>query len=112
MKAVFSILALATLSTAMVARTPPKGIPEADEACGDNVVSCCNPTNKESSSGLISAIAGPILANGCVGVGANALNILSGITDTATMCGDNEVKCCSGNKNTGLLVVDLQCTSL
>jgi hypothetical protein len=28
-----------------------------------------------------------------------AVNILSPIIDTAGMCGDNEVKCCSGNKN-------------
>ncbi|KAF2013179.1 hypothetical protein BU24DRAFT_410952 [Aaosphaeria arxii CBS 175.79] len=104
----FAILAAAS----PVASTPPKGISDADKACGDQVVSCCNPTNKESSSGLISAIVGPILANGCVGVSANALNILSPIIDTAGMCGSNTIQCCSGNKNSGLIVVDLQCTSL
>jgi hypothetical protein len=75
MKSFISILAFAVLATASPAlspRTPPKGVKDASDACGDNVVSCCNPTNKESSSGLISAIVGPILANGCVGVGLNA----------------------------------------
>ncbi|KAF2751016.1 hypothetical protein M011DRAFT_474493 [Sporormia fimetaria CBS 119925] len=116
MKSFFAILALATMAVATplstrTGGTPPKGIKDASDACGDNVVSCCNPTNEESSSGLISAIVGPILANGCLGVAANAVNILNPIVDTGSMCGDNEVKCCSGNKNSGLLVVDLQCTS-
>lgn len=75
MKSFISILALAVFATAtpMISpRTPPKGVGDASKACGSQVVSCCNPTNKESSSGLISAIAGPILANGCLGVSANA----------------------------------------
>ncbi|KAF2731827.1 hypothetical protein EJ04DRAFT_525826 [Polyplosphaeria fusca] len=118
MKFALSILALAAIAIAspLDVRTgggPPKSISDADKACGSSsVVSCCNGSSESDSSGLISAIVGPILANGCLGVSLSALNILGPLIDTGAMCGSNTVKCCTGNKNSGLLVIDLQCTSL
>ena len=35
------------------------------------------------------------------------VNILSPLVDTGAMCGDNEVKCCSGNKNSVSIMVAL-----
>jgi hypothetical protein len=74
MKNFAAILAFAVLATAspMLSARTGKPVKEASDSCGDNVVSCCNPTNKESSSGLISAIVGPIASNGCLGVGVEA----------------------------------------
>ncbi|KAH7123824.1 hypothetical protein B0J11DRAFT_580587 [Dendryphion nanum] len=113
MKSFIAILALAVLAMANpITSTPPKNIGDTDKACGNQVVSCCNASSEESGSGLISAIISPILVNGCLGVSASALNILSPLVDTGAMCGDNEVKCCPGNKNSGLLVIVLQCASL
>lgn len=80
MKSFLAILSLAVLAIATpITSTPPKGISDAEKSCGEQVVSCCNPTNKETSSGLISAIVGPILANGCLGVGVNAREFLLGM---------------------------------
>ncbi|KAJ4287300.1 hypothetical protein N0V90_012698 [Kalmusia sp. IMI 367209] len=78
MKTAFAILSLAVLAIAnpMDRRTGGGSVPEkpqdASDKCGDQVVSCCNSSDKESSSGLISAIIGPIASNGCLGVGVNA----------------------------------------
>lgn len=35
----------------------------------------------------------------CMADARATVNLLNGIADTDAMCGDNEVKCCSGNKN-------------
>ncbi|KAF2679378.1 hypothetical protein K458DRAFT_435224 [Lentithecium fluviatile CBS 122367] len=115
MKSFVAILSLAVLTAAspvLETRTPLKSPQDASEACGENVVTCCNGSGEQNSSGLISAIVGPIASNGCIGVGIQAIALLNPITSTGGMCSDNEVKCCSGNKNSDLLVVDLQCTSL
>ena len=70
--AILSLAVLAAASPVLDTRTPPKSPQDASDACGDNVVSCCNGSSESNSSGLISAIVGPILANGCLGVGLNA----------------------------------------
>ncbi|KAF4309803.1 hypothetical protein GTA08_BOTSDO02414 [Botryosphaeria dothidea] len=106
--------AVPTANNEVEARTD-KTMGGASQTCSANqVVSCCNNSNKQNSAGLISAILGPILGNGCTGVGVPVLNILSG-KPASQVCGNqNSVKCCKGNKNTGVLVVDLglQCSDI
>lgn len=73
MKTFFSILALAVLAAASpMVGNAPSGVGAASKSCGNQVVACCNPTDKAASSGLLSVLVGPILGNGCLGVSANA----------------------------------------
>ncbi|EKG09227.1 hypothetical protein MPH_13779 [Macrophomina phaseolina MS6] len=104
--------AVPTAENKIEARTG-KTLGSASQTCSANqVVSCCNSSNKESSAGLISLLLGPILGNGCTGIGATILNVLSPL-DTDQVCGnENTVKCCEGSKNSGLVVVDLSCTDI
>lgn len=126
-----SLLSLAvagSASPALSTRTD-KSIDDAAKSCNANqVVACCNPSSTQSSAGLLSAIVGPILGNGCTGVSATVckwfhlLNyhllrtlcilvtksycdkrkvaILSGNGATAVCGNTNTVKCCNGNKQT------------
>ncbi|KAK7725096.1 hypothetical protein SLS57_004009 [Botryosphaeria dothidea] len=104
--------AVPTANNEVEARTD-KTLGGASNTCSSTqVVSCCNNSNKQNSAGLISAISGPILGNGCTGIGANALipleadGKLSSVTTlsnkpASSVCGNqNSVKCCQGNKNT------------
>ncbi|KAB2571616.1 hypothetical protein BFW01_g7464 [Lasiodiplodia theobromae] len=110
-----SLLSLAvagSASPALSTRTD-KSIDDAAKSCNANqVVACCNPSSTQSSAGLLSAIVGPILGNGCTGVSATVLAILSGNGATAVCGNTNTVKCCNGNKQTGLVNVDLSCTDV
>ncbi|KAF2001164.1 hypothetical protein P154DRAFT_534032 [Amniculicola lignicola CBS 123094] len=98
MKTMISILALAILATG----TPPKTIGESDKASGSNVISCCNPTKKESSSGLSALLRDPsletgVLVSGLMFTDDDAVNFLSNV-GSDTMCGGNTVSRCSGDK--------------
>lgn len=69
----FAVVASAvpTANNDIEARTD-KTLGGASQTCSANqVVSCCNSSNKQSSAGLLSAIVGPILGNGCTGVSAS-----------------------------------------
>ncbi|OJD29821.1 hemagglutinin [Diplodia corticola] len=103
--------AVPTADVAVEARTD-KTLTGASETCSSNqVVSCCNTSDKTTSTGLLSTIIGSIAGNSCVGVGASVLNLL-GASPANGVCGNsNSVKCCSGDKNTGVLVVDLDILS-
>ncbi|PSN63101.1 hypothetical protein BS50DRAFT_576914 [Corynespora cassiicola Philippines] len=105
MKFSIAILSLAALASA----SNSLSVKDASTSCGDQVVSCCNTSSKQSSSGLIAATVGPILPGGCKGLSVNVIALLN---DLGSACGKNEVKCCQGNKNTGLVNADLQCTSI
>ncbi|KAF2253515.1 hypothetical protein BU26DRAFT_560810 [Trematosphaeria pertusa] len=114
MKTFVAILSLAVLAAAspLEARTAPKSPKEAGKACGSNVVSCCNTSNEQSSSGILSGLFGPILSGGCLGASVSVLSILDPLTDTAGMCGDNTIQCCEGDNQTGLINVSLKCVAL
>ncbi|KAF2841876.1 hypothetical protein M501DRAFT_1013261 [Patellaria atrata CBS 101060] len=110
--AIFSISFAILAAAAPSKRTTPKTIGGASEMCSpDQTLSCCNPSSEDYSAGLISAIVGPVLANSCVGVGANVVSVLTNVAPES-LCGSTEVSCCTGNKNSGLIVVDAQCSSL
>ncbi|KAL1643282.1 hypothetical protein SLS58_004953 [Diplodia intermedia] len=101
--------AVPTADNVKVEARTDKTLSGASKTCSaDQVVSCCNPTDKTTNTGLLSGLlSGTILGNSCVGIGATVLNIL-GASPASGVCGNsNSVKCCAGDKNTGLLVVDL-----
>ncbi|KKY19345.1 hypothetical protein UCDDS831_g05550 [Diplodia seriata] len=101
--------AVPTADNVKVEARTDKSLGGAAQTCSSNqVVSCCNPTDKTTNTGLLAGLlSGSILGNSCVGIGASILNILSPNSASGVCGNSNSVKCCAGDKNTGLLVVDL-----
>ncbi|KAL0254383.1 hypothetical protein SLS55_009858 [Diplodia seriata] len=105
--------AVPTADNVKVEARTDKSLGGAAQTCSSNqVVSCCNPTDKTTNTGLLAGLlSGSILGNSCVGIGATisrlSVNILSPNSASGVCGNSNSVKCCAGDKNTGLLVVDL-----
>ncbi|KAL1633199.1 hypothetical protein SLS56_003062 [Neofusicoccum ribis] len=117
MAVVASAVPTANVEVEIEARTD-KTLGGASETCNANqVVSCCNTSDKQTNVGglLGTLLGGSILSPGsCSGISVPILNILS-TTSASSACGNsNTVKCCSGSKQTGLINVDLglQCTDI
>ncbi|GME25328.1 hypothetical protein GTA08_BOTSDO02414 [Neofusicoccum parvum] len=117
MAVVASAVPTANVEVEIEARTD-KTLGGASETCNANqVVSCCNTSDKTTNvGGLLGSLIGSVslLSGSCTGVSVPILNILSSVSASSACGNSNTVKCCSGSKQTGLINLDLglQCTDI
>ncbi|TKA66281.1 hypothetical protein B0A49_11008 [Cryomyces minteri] len=104
-----SIIAVLSVAISSVIAVPTGGSSSAPTCSSSQTISCCNTKmTTTNDKGLISALNGISLLDGCTGV---SLLELAGLSPQ-TYCGGNTAACCTGNQATGLIAVNANCNTI